>query len=48
LKSLIKAHVINKLKNGVDVVLDFPANTVKQRKWVKELVADAKAKNELL
>ena len=48
LRPLVKAHVINILKTGTNVVLDFPANTVKQRKWFKQLISDAQAENELI
>jgi adenylate kinase family enzyme len=48
LKPLIKAHVVNILKAGADVVLDFPANTVKQRKWLKGVIDEAKAEHELI
>ena len=48
LKPLVKAHVVNILKTGTDVVMDFPANTVNQRKWFKELIAEANAPNELI
>ena len=48
LKPLIKAHVVNILRSGTDVVMDFPANTVKQRKWFKELISEAGAPNELI
>lgn len=34
------------LKNGTSVVLDFPANTVKQRKWIRDIVVRAEAKSE--
>ena len=48
LKPLIKAHVVNILKTGTDVVMDFPANTVNQRKWFKGLISEANAPNELI
>lgn len=48
LKSLIKAHVADILKTGTDVVMDFPANTVNQRKWFRELISDANAEHELI
>jgi len=48
LKPLVKAHVVNILKTGASVVMDFPANTVKQRKWFKELITEANAPNELI
>jgi len=48
LKPLIKTHVVNILKTGTDVVMDFPANTVNQRKWFKEILSEANAPNELI
>lgn len=48
LKPLVKAHVVNILKSGADVVMDFPANTVNQRKWFKEIIVAANAPNELI
>ena len=48
LKPLIKAHVVNILNAGADVVMDFPANTVKQRKWFKELIDEVKTEHELI
>ena len=48
LKPLVKSHVLDILKTGTSVVLDFPANTVNQRKWFKELIAEANAPNELI
>ena len=48
LKPLVKAHVVNILKTGTDVVMDFPANTVNQRKWFKEIISEANAPNELI
>lgn len=48
IKPLIKTHVVNILKSGIDVEMDFPTNTVNQRKWFKELIADVNAPNELI
>jgi predicted kinase len=48
LKPLIKAHVKNILETGTNVVMDFPANTMNQRKWFKELVSEAKVQHELI
>ncbi len=48
LKPLIKSHVLDILKTGASVVMDFPANTVNQRKWFKELIAEANSPNELI
>lgn len=47
LKPLVKSHVVNILKTGTDVVMDFPANTVSQRSWFKELVSEACSPTEL-
>lgn len=48
LKPLVKDHVVSILKTGANVVMDFPANTVNQRKWFKELISEANAPNELI
>ena len=48
LKPLIKTHVASILKSGADVVMDFPANTINQRKWFRELISEADAPNELI
>ena len=38
--------IIDLLANGTSVVLDFPANTVNQRKWLKGIVVQADAHHE--
>jgi predicted kinase len=43
LKLAIKPILVDLLRNGTSVVLDFPANTVNQRKWMKEIIAQADA-----
>ena len=48
LRPLIQAHVENLLRTGVSVVMDFPANTVKQRKWFSELASTAGASSILI
>jgi predicted kinase len=48
LKPLVFSHVVNLLKTGSNVVLDFPANTVKQRQWFLELANAAGTANKLL
>jgi predicted kinase len=35
------------LKAGMSVVLDFPANTVANRRWMRSIVEDASADHEL-
>jgi predicted kinase len=38
LRSAIGPHVTDLLRNGVSVVLDFPANTIANRTWMKSLL----------
>jgi adenylate kinase family enzyme len=47
LKPLVESHVQNILCTGTDVVMDFPANTVSQRKWFKTIFSGIKAHHEL-
>jgi shikimate kinase len=48
LKPLVTSHVQNILRTGTDVVMDFPANTVSQRKWFKTLYTGINAPHELI
>ncbi len=48
MKPLVKTHVLDILKTGTSVVMDFPANTVNQRKWFRELITEANSPNELI
>jgi shikimate kinase len=48
LKPLVTSHVQNILRTGTDVVMDFPANTVSQRKWFKTLYSEIEAPHELI
>lgn len=41
LKEVLKDPIISLLKNGNSVVLDFPANTKKQRSWFREIFESA-------
>lgn len=43
LKSAIRPIIIDLLQKGTSVVLDFPANTIDQRKWMKGIVDEAAA-----
>jgi predicted kinase len=47
LKRAISPHVVALLKNGTSVVLDFQANTVDARTWMKDLVEQAGCKHVL-
>jgi predicted kinase len=44
LRGPMGAHVADLLRAGVDVVLDFPANTKATRAWMKSIAADAGAR----
>ncbi|WP_022665463.1 AAA family ATPase [Desulfospira joergensenii] len=48
LKPLVTSHVQNILRTGTDVVMDFPANTVSQRRWFKTLYSEIDAPHELI
>jgi len=47
LKSVLGPHVTALLKAGLTVVMDFPANTPKQRAWLRSLFEDAGAAHVL-
>jgi predicted kinase len=47
LRDAMGPHVISLLKAGMSVVLDFPANTVALRRWMRGLFEDAGAAHEL-
>jgi predicted kinase len=47
LRSVMGPHVVTLLDAGVSVVLDFPANTVVQRAWMREILAAANAAHQL-
>jgi predicted kinase len=40
-------HVVDILRHGLSVVLDFPANTVEYRQWMQSLAVEAKVAHEL-
>jgi len=48
IKPLMKEHVQNILSVGTDVVMDFPANTQKQRKWFLDIVSEVNASHQLI
>ena len=47
LKRALEPHIGNLLCRGVSVVLDFPANTVRQRMWMRGLITKTAAPHEL-
>lgn len=48
IRPFIRDHVQNLLETGAAVVLDFPANTAKQRAWFRRLAEDAGAAHRLV
>ena len=48
LKPIVRSLVSDILKTGASVVMDFPANTVRQRKWFKAILTETNAQNELI
>lgn len=48
IKPFVKSHVQNILNTGTNVVMDFPANTIKQREWFKQLCDEVTCEHELI
>lgn len=48
IKPLVKSQVQSILKAGTNVVMDFPANTVAQRKWFNELCIAVGCNHEMI
>jgi predicted kinase len=47
LRAAMVPHIVDILRQGLSVVLDFPANTVKSRAWMRSLIAEAQVAHEL-
>ena len=47
LRAAMGPHVVDILRQGLSVVLDFPANTVKNRNWMRSLMTEAEVAHEL-
>lgn len=45
MKEIIKPHVQNLLLKGISVVMDFPGNTLNQRRWLKSIFEEIGAKH---
>jgi predicted kinase len=43
LRAAIGPHIVDILRQGLSVVLDFPANTVTYRKWMRSLICGPRA-----
>ena len=47
LRDAMGPHVVEILRQDLSVVLDFPANTVKWRSWMRSMINEAKVAHEL-
>jgi predicted kinase len=47
LREAMEPHVVDILRQGLSVVLDFPANTVKWRAWMRSIISAANVAHEL-
>ena len=47
LRAAMGPHIVDILRQGLSIVLDFPANTVGNRSWMRSLIAQADAAHEL-
>jgi predicted kinase len=47
LRAAMTPHIVDILGLGLSVVLDFPANTIRQRAWMRELIDKAQVPHEL-
>jgi predicted kinase len=47
LRAAMGPHVVDILRQDLSVVLDFPANTVRWRSWMRSLISEAHVNHEL-
>ena len=47
LRAAMGPHVVDILRQDLSVVLDFPANTVSWRSWMRSLISEARVAHEL-
>jgi predicted kinase len=47
LRAAMGPHVVDILRQGLSIVLDFPANTVRVRSWMRSLIEQSGATHEL-
>jgi predicted kinase len=47
LRAAMGPHLVNILRQDISVVLDFPANTVTWRRWMRSLITEANVAHEL-
>jgi predicted kinase len=43
LRAAMGPHIVDILRQGLSIVLDFPANTVGNRKWMRSLIEESGA-----
>lgn len=48
IKPFIKSHVQNLLRVDTNVVMDFPGNTQKQRKWLSNIASEINVNHKLI
>ena len=46
-RAAIGPHIVDILQQGLSIVLDFPANTVSNRNWMRSLITQSGAAHEL-
>jgi predicted kinase len=47
LRAAMGPHIVDILQQGLSIVLDFPANTVSNRNWMRSLITQANVAHEL-
>ncbi|KIC39460.1 AAA family ATPase [Leisingera sp. ANG-M7] len=47
LRSIMGSHVSSLLNAGISVVLDFPANTIETRSWMRSILEETSASHQL-
>jgi predicted kinase len=47
LRTAMGPHIVEVLRLGMSVVLDFPANTIRYRQWMRSLITQANVAHEL-
>jgi predicted kinase len=47
LRAAVGPHIVDMLRQGLSIVLDFPANTVRNRNWMRSLIDQTGAAHEL-
>ena len=47
LRGVLGPHIVSLLKCNVSIVLDFPANTIASRTWMREIIQSANVSHEL-